>query len=124
MPKSAKGHHMGGIPRREFGRLASETGILGLTGTPAACGAQPAPPSSEPTKTATPVPDTRTRPIKLTQKDVDRIIGDHAHTLLDHLRAKTPGPNYGRRRKYPAHRTDNCHPAQRLLEKRQPSGTG
>jgi beta-lactamase class C len=85
---------MNGISRREFGRLAADVGMLGVAGTLAACGSPSAPPRAEPTETATPIPDTRTRPIRLTQADVDRIIGDHAHTLLDHLRSKASGPDY------------------------------
>jgi beta-lactamase class C len=90
---------MGGISRRELGRLAAQVGTLGLTGGLAACGAPAAPPA-QPNATTAPaaptpnhVPHTRT-PVRLTQADLDRIIGDHAHTLLDRLRAKAPGPNY------------------------------
>jgi CubicO group peptidase (beta-lactamase class C family) len=92
---------MGGISRRGLGRLAAEVGIFGLTGGlaggTAACSAPSTPPGSRPTQTTTPVPQTRTRtpPIKLTQADLDRIIGDHANKLLDHLRAKASGLNYG-----------------------------
>ena len=85
---------MSGISRREFGRLAAGVGVLGLGATAVACGAPTAP---EQTETATPVPDARTGPIRLTQADLDRIIGNHAHTLLDNLHSKTnqPGANYG-----------------------------
>lgn len=91
---------MGGISRRGFGRIAADVGIFGLAGGlagTAACSAPSTPPRSEPTQTTTPVPQTRTRTpaIKLTQADLDRIIGDHANKLLDHLRAKAGGPNYG-----------------------------
>src|ERR1700757_3982452 len=85
---------MSGISRREFGRLAAGVGVLGLGATAVACGPPTAP---EQTETATPVPDARTGPIRLTQADLDRIIGNHAHTLLDNLHSKTnqPGANYG-----------------------------
>ncbi len=87
---------MNDISRREFGRFAAEVGTLGLTGTLAACGAPSTPPRAEPAATTPPTPnrtpDTRTRRTKLTQADLDRIIGDHAHTLLDHLRSRAPGP--------------------------------
>jgi CubicO group peptidase (beta-lactamase class C family) len=94
---------MSGMSRRDFGRLATEVGLLGLTGTLAACAAPSAPPRSAPTQTQTqsqtqtpiPVPGNRTRPIKLTQADLDRIIGDQAHALLDRLRSKVPARNYG-----------------------------
>ncbi len=104
---------MGGISRREFGRLVAEAGIVGVSaalaaGTPA-CSSPATPPRSEPTGTTSPVPNPTptsgttpsttgaptTRPIRLTQADLDRIIGDRAQTLLGHLRAKAPGPNYG-----------------------------
>lgn len=86
---------MGAITRREFGRFAAEVGALGVSGALTACGS-PAPPRSKPTAiTTTEDPQPRTRPTRLTQADLDRIIGDHAHTLLDRLRAKAPGPNYG-----------------------------
>ncbi|BBX95740.1 serine hydrolase [Mycobacterium lacus] len=86
---------MGDITRRKFGRLAALAGVVGVSGALTSCAAPATPPQSGPTETATPAPDTRARPIRLTQADVDRIIGDHAHTLLDHLRAKAPGRNYG-----------------------------
>lgn len=83
---------MSGMSRREFGRLAAGIGVLGLGGAAAACGPS-APP--EQTETATPVPDARTQPIRLTQADLDRIIGNQANTLLQRLQAKTPGVDYG-----------------------------
>jgi CubicO group peptidase (beta-lactamase class C family) len=96
---SGKGSQVSSISRREFGRLATEAAMLGLTGTMAACGAPSTPSRSQPTASTAPTPgqvlDSRTRPIKLTQADVDRIIGDHAHTLLEHLRSRAPGPHYG-----------------------------
>jgi beta-lactamase class C len=88
---------MRGVSRREFARVAAGVGILGLGGAAAACGAPPATKPSEQTETATPAPDARAKPIKLTQADLDRVIGDQANTLLDRLRSKTnqPGVNYG-----------------------------
>src|ERR1700731_4959233 len=85
---------MSGISRREFGRLAAGLGVLGLGATAVACGPSTPP---EQTETAAPVPDARTRPIRLTQADLNRIIGNHAHTLLDNLHSKTnkPGATYG-----------------------------
>jgi CubicO group peptidase (beta-lactamase class C family) len=90
------------ISRREFTRLAANIAMLG---TLSACGATSTPPltpsRSEPTRSTTTTTTTTTsppnlgRPIKLTQADLDRIIGDHAHTLLDQLRAKAPGLNNG-----------------------------
>lgn len=89
---------MVGFSRREFARLAARVGTAGLTGGLAACDTPPPPPRAQPTAATAPAPDhpahPRARPIRLTQADLDRIIGDHAHTLLDHLRAKAPGPNY------------------------------
>lgn len=89
---------MGGISRRGFGRLAAQAGVLGISGALSSCSepANPAakPPGSQPNPTAssTPAP---TRPIRLTQDDLDRIIGEQANALLDNLRAKAPGRNYG-----------------------------
>lgn len=89
---------MGGISRREFGRLSAQMGVLGISGALSACSAaqnpSAKPPGSQanPAATSTPSP---VRPIRLTQADVDRIIGDHANALLDKLRAKAPGRNYG-----------------------------
>jgi CubicO group peptidase (beta-lactamase class C family) len=67
---------MSAMSRRQFARLAAGVGVLGLGGT---------------------VPAARAQPIRLTQADVNRIIGNHAHTLLDSLHSKTnqPGANYG-----------------------------
>ncbi|KZS76292.1 hypothetical protein A4G26_21950 [Mycobacterium kansasii] len=79
--------------RREFGRLATHVGVAGVSGALIACGAGPTPRRPDPTTTAK--PETRGRPIRPTQSDVDRIIGDHAQTLLDHLRARAPGRDYG-----------------------------
>jgi len=85
---------MGGMTRREFGRLAAGVGLLGAGAPATACG-QATPP--EQTETANPVRDATTRPIRLTQADLNRIIGNHAQTLLANLHAKTnqPGANYG-----------------------------
>jgi CubicO group peptidase (beta-lactamase class C family) len=85
------------MSRRNFGRLATQVGVLGVTGCAVACGSPSPPEHTLPTETATPNPDARVRPIKLTQADLDRIIGDQANMLLDNLRAKTnqPGRNYG-----------------------------
>lgn len=102
---SAKGDHMGDMSRREFGWLATELGIIGVSG-PLTAGCSPSPqpsaaplggPSAQPTRATTPaVPEnSKPRPIRLTQADLDRIIGNHANTLLDHLRARAPGLNYG-----------------------------
>ncbi|MCV7101597.1 serine hydrolase domain-containing protein, partial [Mycobacterium palustre] len=44
--------------------------------------------------TPKPGPPRRGRPVKLTQADLNRIIGDHARTLLGNLRARAPGANY------------------------------
>ena len=85
---------MSGMSRRQFGRVAAGVGVLGLGGPAAACAPATAPKRTE---TATPVlVDARTQPIRLTQADLNRIIGNHAHTLLDDLHAKTnqPGANY------------------------------
>jgi beta-lactamase class C len=84
---------MSGMSRREFGRLAAGMGVLGLGGAAVACGGPSTAP--EQTETANPGLDARTRPIRLTQADVDRIIGNQANTLLDNLRSKTSGVNYG-----------------------------
>lgn len=67
---------MSGLSRRRFGKLAGGVGVLGLGGT---------------------VPDARTQPIRLTQADLNRIIGNHARTLLENLHSKSnqPGANYG-----------------------------
>jgi beta-lactamase class C len=68
-------------------------GVLGL-GATAACGSSTPP---EQTETANPRPDARTRPIRLTQADLNRIIGNHAQTLLENLHSKSnqPAANYG-----------------------------
>jgi hypothetical protein len=63
---------VGDISRRDFARFAASEDMLGVSGTLSACGApthSPAPARSEPTKSATPTPDNRSRPIKLTQAD-------------------------------------------------------
>jgi CubicO group peptidase (beta-lactamase class C family) len=88
---------MSAMSRRDFARLAAGVGIISLGGSAVACAAKPGPQRAEQTQTATPTPDARTRPIKLTQADLDRIIGGQANTLLDSLRSKTnqPGVNYG-----------------------------
>ncbi len=85
---------MRGLSRREFGRFAAGVGVLGLGATAAACGPSTPP---EQTETANPAPEATTRPIRLTQADLNRIIGNHANTLLDNLHTKTnqPGANYG-----------------------------
>jgi CubicO group peptidase (beta-lactamase class C family) len=85
---------MSGISRREFGRFAAGVGVLGLGATAAACGPSTPP---EQTQTANPLPYATSRPIRLTQVDLNRIIGNHANTLLDNLHSKTnqPGANYG-----------------------------
>ena len=77
---------MGGMTRREFTRLTAELGALGVSGALTACGATPPPsgPASGPAGTS-PAPQNRARPVRLTQADVDRIIGDHANRLLDRL---------------------------------------
>jgi CubicO group peptidase (beta-lactamase class C family) len=85
---------MDGISRRQFGRFAAGVGALGLTGA-GACTAQRSSQPPEQTETANPGLDARTRPIRLTQAQLDRIIGNQANTLLDNLRAKTPASNYG-----------------------------
>lgn len=73
---SGEGQQMSGMSRRQFGRIAAGAGVLGLGGT---------------------LPDARAQPNRLTQADLNRIIGNHAHTLLNDLHAKTnqPGANYG-----------------------------
>ena len=88
---------MRGMSRREFARIAAGAGVLGIGGTAVACATPPGPKPSEQTPTASVAPDVRIRPIKLTQADLDRIIGDRANALLDSLRSKTnqPGVNYG-----------------------------
>jgi beta-lactamase class C len=83
---------MNGMSRRQFGRLAAGVGVLGLSG--AACSGQRSSQPPEQTETANPGLDARTRPIRLTQAQLDRIIGNQANTLLDNLRSKTPGVNY------------------------------
>ncbi|ORB83323.1 hypothetical protein B1987_05190 [Mycobacterium kansasii] len=84
---------MGAFSRREFARLAAHVSVGGVGGALIACGGAPAPRRSDPATTAK--PETGTRPIRLTQSGVDRIIGEHARTLLDRLRARAPGRDYG-----------------------------
>jgi CubicO group peptidase (beta-lactamase class C family) len=88
---------MRSMSRRGFAGLAARVGVLGIGGTAVACAAPPGPKPSEPTQTATVAPDAPARPIKLTQEDLDRIIGGQANALLDKLRSKTnrPDVNYG-----------------------------
>ncbi|MDT5279458.1 MAG: hypothetical protein QOJ20_653 [Mycobacterium sp.] len=88
---------MRGMSRREFARLAARVGVLGIGGTAVACTAPPGSKPAEQTQTATVAPDPPAGPIKLTQEDLDRIIGDQANALLESLRSKTnlPGVNYG-----------------------------
>jgi CubicO group peptidase (beta-lactamase class C family) len=71
-----EGQQMSEMSRRRFGKLAGGVGVLSLGGT---------------------VPDARTQPIRLTQADLNRIIGNHAQTLLKNLHSKSnqPGANYG-----------------------------
>lgn len=86
---------MSGMSRRQFGRLAAGVGVLGFGGPAVACGPVTAP---EQIETATPLLiDAPTRPIRLTQADLDRIIGNQAHALVNDLHSKTnqPGANYG-----------------------------
>lgn len=86
---------MTAVSRRDFGRLAAQAAILSVTGAAVACSSPRQ--QTEPTESATPQFDARLKPIRLTQADLDRIIGNQANMLLDALRSKTeqPGKNYG-----------------------------
>jgi CubicO group peptidase (beta-lactamase class C family) len=80
------------VSRREFGRLTAGLGILGAGGVACGNSQDNKPPTQSPSDTL----DARTKPIRLTQTNLDQIIGNQANNLLDTLRSKTnqPGNNY------------------------------
>lgn len=88
---------MDGISRRHFGRMAAGVGILGLGGSIAACGGRTQQPqtarqTSQQTQSAAAATGPGTRPINLTQADLDTIIGDQANALLNQLRSRAAQP--------------------------------